>query len=195
MRKAGTIAILGVALTLAACAPGVNKTVAYSNDLVLVMLSRMSPDADLMPMARQFPNTNYRVERTDTGVTWIFTQEGADVCRFTAKVTPRDSKSSQVSTSLEDVSKGGERYICNVARIVGEESVAAAVEGRAADRQKVQSQLTRYMVSDIGGMTDSISKRMTEMAPPRSSDSSRYQSQPQPLPSGPVKPMAPLTPH
>jgi hypothetical protein len=166
MRRLTTISLTSLALVLGACSPGLNKSVAQSSDLVLVSLSQMSPQTDVMDMAKQFPNTAYQMSQTADGVTWTFMQNGAEACRFTAKVTAKDAKSSRVTTSLEDLSKGGERYLCNVVKIVGEESVAAAVDGRLADRAKVKTQLARYLVSDFGAMTESVSKRMTEMAPP-----------------------------
>jgi hypothetical protein len=166
MRRVTASVILSAALVLAACSPGVDKTVAQSNDLVLISLTRMPGDVDVFSMAKQFPNTEYQMSQTSDAVTWTFIQNGADACRFTAKITPKDAKSSRVTTSMEDVSKGGERYLCNVAKIVGEESVSAALDGRSADKAKVQDQLKRYLISDFAGMSESVSKRMTEMAPP-----------------------------
>ena len=168
MRGPSAITLISLTLILCGCSPGLNKTVASPSDQVLVSLSQMSPQTDVMDMAKQFPNTQYQMSQTADGVTWTFLQNNAEACRFTAKVTPKDAKSSRVTTSLEDLSKGGEKYLCNVVKIVGEESVSAAAEGRLADREKVKTQLARYMVSDFGAMTESVSKRMTEMAPPPS---------------------------
>jgi len=170
MRTTTAISSACLCLVLAACSPGVDKTVAQTNDLVLVTLTGMPGDTDVFSMAKQFPNTAYQMSQTSDSVTWNFSQNGTEACRFTAKITPKDARSSRVTTSLEDVSSGGERYLCNVVKIVGEESVSAALDGRAADKAKVQDQLKRYLISDFGAMTESVSKRMDEMAPPRGED-------------------------
>lgn len=159
-------AVLGF-LLLSACSGGIDTKVDEPSATVMARLTNMPADADIFHLGKQFPNTEYVVATTSSSVMWIFKQNGSDACRFVATVKELGSTASQVTTRLQDDSKGAERYICKVVKLVGEESVAATLAHRAADATAVNSQIQQFVVTDYAAVVDSVSNRMDEMAPPR----------------------------
>lgn len=164
MRHFGYCVLL---LLLSACSAGIDTKVDEPRAQVLARLADLPKDADVFELGKQFPNTEYVVATTSSTVMWIFKQDGKDACRFVATVEELGPSSSQVTTRLQDDSKGAERYICKVVKIVGEESVGAALARRPADVAAVNSQIKQFVVTDYAAIVDSVSKRMDEMAPPR----------------------------
>jgi len=159
-------AVLGL-LSLLACSGGIDAKLEEPSATVMARLTNLPRDADLFDMAKQFPNTEYVVATTASTVMWIFKQNGNNACRFMATVKADGAGASRVTTSLQDDSKGEERYICNVVKVVGEESVAAALARRPADQAAVNSKIKQYVITDYAAVSDAVAKRMDEMAPPR----------------------------
>jgi hypothetical protein len=149
-------------LALAAC----GKTVNEPRQAVIDRLGAMPSDANVMHLARQVPHAVFRSQLSAEGVDWIFSIGGNDICRFSAKVTEAGENASRVSTAMEELGDEQEIYLCNVARITGEESVTATLEGRPANVEAVSAQLNQYLVTNMGAVQDTVSRRMDEMAPP-----------------------------
>lgn len=156
-----------VMAALSACSEGVDTKVPEAKVNVVARLAEIPAEADVFPLAKPFPNTEYLVATSPSSVTWMFKQNGNDACQFVATVAEDGPNASRVTTELRDVSNGKESYLCKAVRIAGEESVAATLARRPADVAAVRGQISQLLVTDYGAVVDSVANRMDEMAPPR----------------------------
>lgn len=156
-----------VVAALTACAEGVDTKVSEAKVNVVARLANMPADADVFPMAKPFPNTEYLVATSPSTAAWMFGQNGDDACQFVATVAEDGPGASRVASELRDVSNGKESCLCKAVRIAGEESVAATLAHRPADVAAARRQIGQPLVTDYGAVVDAVANRMDEMAPPR----------------------------
>jgi hypothetical protein len=161
-------------ILLAACS-GRNSHVAAEplND-VRRRLIAIPAQANVLPVAMQAAGTSYWQESSDNPFVWRFAMNGHPYCTFYAELKEQGPGKTQVITwteRAEEAAKaaaaaGGDRadysYLCDVARIAGEETVAAAVGNRPADEQIVLSQLRRNLVADPASAMRSADAAMDE---------------------------------
>ncbi|WP_310495983.1 hypothetical protein [Sandarakinorhabdus sp.] len=172
LRRFFVIAASFIALT--ACSGGIDTRVDEPSEKVFKRLYNMPAQSDAFAKAVQFPGTNYYVGKGGVSeVIWYFKQNGAGICHFVATVTPEGPSASRVKTSLVDDSKGTERYICKLVKVVGEESVAATLARRSADVAAVNKEIQKVMFNNLGAVADTVSREMMEMAPPADNDCKR----------------------
>ena len=148
------------ALALSGCGELFGQTLNQPSGVVTSQLYRMPPGADLMRLPELWPGTKMRVESRDGSVIWTYSLKGEEVCRFTAHISPSGSEVSTVWTELDTLSSKDVRYLCTTVNIAGTESVAATLDGRDADRNKVEGELVAAAVGNIGsiqrGLADHI---------------------------------------
>lgn len=163
MRQA--VAITLSLAALAGCGRLFADVVQQPQSVVLNQIQYMPNAANLMEMPQRFPNAKMRIERGDEAIHWIYSIGGQDVCRFTAHVAEEGENSSTVWTSSKDISSGGEGYLCGSVNAAGKESVAATIEGRPADRMKVEKELAAVMVGNMASVHKTLGKQIQDMAP------------------------------
>lgn len=97
---------------------------------------------DLMDLPLKHGMSSARlVDRTAEGVTWTFMRKGEPVCRLTIHVKEETSTTSVIWTDVEKVAQYDDNGLCAALDIVGNESVAAVIEGRAANRERAAQQI------------------------------------------------------
>lgn len=161
MRAVGLrLFVLSAIVLLAACSGRTSHTAAEPLDAVRIRLIAIPDQANVLPVAMQAAGTSYWQESTGNPLVWRFAMNGAPYCSFFAELKEQGPGKTQVLTWAEPaddaakaaVAAGGERpdygFLCNVARIAGNETVAAAVENRAGDKQVILSKLRRNLVAD-----------------------------------------------
>lgn len=160
--------VLAIALSLAVltgCGRLFADVVQQPQSVVLSQIQYMPNAANLMEMPQRFPNARMRIERGDGVINWIYSIGGQDACRFTAHVAKEGENSATVWTSSEDISASGEGYLCGSVNAAGKESVAATIEGRPADRMKVEKELAAVMVGNMASVHKTLGKQIQDMAP------------------------------
>lgn len=165
----GSIFVVAISfLALAACGQDAKLVNEPPLDVVN-RLGSMPSNADVMYLAKQVPHASFRSQTGAEGVDWTFSIGGHDICRFSAKVVEAGAGTgaSRVSTSIERLGEQKEDYLCSIARITGEESVAATLEKRPANVEAVNEQLKQYLLNNMGEVQEMVSRRMDEMAPPK----------------------------
>lgn len=159
------MALTGLAfLALGGCGELFGDVVKLPRAAATSMIYNMPANANLMAMAGRFPEAEMRIATTEEGVVWTYRLSGQDACKFTAHVKEQDENTSVVWTSTEDVSAEGEGYLCAAVRVVGKESVAATIEGRPADRIKVETELAGVMVDNMGSVHKTLGKQVEAAA-------------------------------
>lgn len=158
---------VAAALSLAACSGGVDTGVPEAKVNVVARLAEMPADADVFRLAKPFKSTEYVVATSPSTVMWLFKQTGDNACEFVATVAEDGPNASHVTTELRDVSGGKNSYLCKMVKIVGEESVAATLAKRPADVPAITAQINQLLVTDYGGVVESVANEMDELAPPR----------------------------
>ncbi|MFC0588142.1 hypothetical protein ACFFF7_01810 [Novosphingobium aquiterrae] len=160
-----TLCILPLLAMPAGCDQLFADVVHQPQSVVLNQLHYMPNAANLMEMPRRFPNTAMRIDSGDGVINWTYAIGGQDSCRFTAHVAKEGEDRSTVWTTIEDISPGGEGYLCGSINVAGKESVAATLEGRAGDRMKVEKELALVMVGNMASVQKSLGKQIVDMAP------------------------------
>jgi len=187
-----TLALVG----LAACSGQTVRRVDEPAAIVEAKLRFPPQAADAMQVTKMMPEVAIYSENVGNVFSWRFTQRGSEYCRFIATVTPDGDKRSKVAMRailIDDavraaVDAGARKpdftFLCNVGRMAGEETVAAALEGRAADTSQVYDKLKIYVAANplaIGGMVntmyDEVARQMKDFqgspgqfSPPLSTD-------------------------
>lgn len=149
------------------CARLFADVVHQPKSVIVNQLHYMPNAANLMALPQRFPSSTLQVTATADEVNWTYSLGGKEVCRFTAHVADEGQDRSTVWTTSEDISSDGQGFLCGAVNVAGKESVAATIEGRAADRQKVETELAAVVVTNYASMQKSIAKEMTDMAPPK----------------------------
>ena len=175
--------ILGVAaMLLAAGCSGRERVVAEPLDAVLAKLSMMPQQADAMKFGNQLPGSAVYLEGLPDRLIWHFTKDGADYCRFTAQLIAAGPEKTRVVTRAEDakeasdaaVAQGGKpadySYLCGVARIAGDESVAATLENRPADMAAIGKRLQGYTMTNASGMMNAVDASLEDEIRRREAD-------------------------
>ena len=104
-------------------------------------------------------------ERDGDAIGWVYALNGKDACKFTVTVEAMGDDASTVWTKTKDISADGQDYLCATVSVAGEESVAAALAGRPADRVKVETELAAALVGNMGSVHKTIGDEMINMAP------------------------------
>lgn len=140
-------AACAVCLVFLAACTGAERVVNEPMASVSAKLLAMPQASDATKFALQTPETSVYVAPEGDRVVWHFTQRGRDYCRFYAELREDGASKTRVRTRSElapdaadaIVAEGGRRpdhsYLCNMARLAGEESVAATLQGRPVDNQ------------------------------------------------------------
>lgn len=155
-----TTAVIAAALLVAACSGRQTQVAEQPLTRVHGQLIAMPAQANAMDTAMQAAGTAYWIESGGNPIVWRFAMNGKAYCRFHAELTEKGPTSTVVATWAEQVDEASRaavedgrkrpdyRYLCDVARIAGEESVAAAVQNRAADKPAIVAKLRGKVASD-----------------------------------------------
>jgi hypothetical protein len=157
--------VISAVLTLTGCGELFADLVKQPRSAVVNMIYNMPADANLMRLPERLPNARMRVATGPDGVVWTYALAGKDVCTFTAHVKEETADTAVVWTDSDDISADGRRLLCDAVRIAGEESVAATLAGRPANRKLVESQLAAAMVGNIGEVHRTIGEEINRLAP------------------------------
>jgi hypothetical protein len=142
---------------------------------VHAQLASMPSAADVMDLSVQPPGATYNLESAGNPLVWRFKIHGKDYCRFSVKLTEVGPDRTQVETwaeSLEDAahaaaqnlgSKPDYRFFCEIARIAGQESVAATIERRSADGEAIQKRIARNVATDPLSVAGASAAAMDEV--------------------------------
>lgn len=157
------------ALVLAAC--GQTQSVDRPLPEVLTTLSSLPGDANAMSLATSFPGTSYWVEPTADKVIWHFTRESGEYGRYVAELDADGPSKTTVTTYIEEVgSDANLAFLRDIAKVAGDASVAAALEGRAVDRIAVENQIHKMIadnpVAAQMAAIQTVAEEMNRMAPP-----------------------------
>ncbi len=161
LAAAAAIALLG------ACSGGINRTVDRPVGEVEAMLQSST---DALALAAQLPGAGHSVERGDGRVVWHFTLYDQDYARFIISLAGDGPQATRVTTTFEEVndaSGAGLPYLREVAKAVGEESVAATLDGRAVDLAALQDRYVVQAAADptkVVGATRQIWDEAAKMA-------------------------------
>ena len=136
---------------LGACTGGTEQVVNEPITSVAAKLVAMPQASDATRFALQVAESAVYVapqsEPDGESLVWHFTQRGRDYCRFYAELRQDGAAKTRVRTHSElasdaadaIVAEGGKRpdhtYLCNMARLAGEESVSATLQGRPVDNE------------------------------------------------------------
>ena len=160
-------------LLLAACS-GRERVVAEPLDMVRAKLAMMPEEADALRLGIQNMGTDYHLEPGAETLVWHFTKDGVDYCRFTARLVAAGPSKTRVITRAEyatdaadaAVAAGRARpdysYLCDVARIASDESVAATLEARPADTRAVFKRIGAKVAANPTGMMRSVEAALAE---------------------------------
>ena len=159
------LALFFAAAFLSGCNWLFGQTVKQPSASVVSLLYSMPKSADVMNVPVRFPGTRMRVERDGDAISWVYSLNGKDACRFTVTVEAVGDDASTIWTKTKDISPEGQAYICATVTVAGEESVAAALEGRPANSAKVEAKLAAAAVGNMGSMQKTLADQIVEMAP------------------------------
>jgi hypothetical protein len=141
------------------------QTVKQPSASVVSLLYAMPKSADVMEVPLLFPGTRMRTERDGDVISWVYSLNGKDICKFTVTVEAMGDDASTIWTKTKDISSDGQSYLCATVEVAGEESVAATLEGRPADIVKVETKLAAALVGNMGSMQKTLGDQMVNMAP------------------------------
>jgi len=143
-------------------------------------LVAMPAASDATRFALQVPETSVYVapenEPDGERMVWHFTQRGLDYCRFYAELRPEGPDKTRVRTWAEKtadaadaiVAAGGRRpdhtYLCNMARLAGEESVSATLEGRPIDNAAMMRRIRANVAANPLAVGATAADAMDEAA-------------------------------
>lgn len=165
----GKLGFAVMALALAGC--GKSQTVDKPLAQVLVTLSSLPGDADAMSLATTMPGTSFWVEPGANKVVWHFMHQSGEYGRYVAELSEAGADRTRVSTHFEDgPAAPNMRFLDDIAKIAGDASVAAALEGHAVDRSGVQAKIRERIGSDPVAsqveVIEHVADEMDRMAPP-----------------------------
>jgi hypothetical protein len=171
----GTLSAVLVAGSLLTACSGESQHIANEPlSAVYSKLTSMPKNADVMDLAKQAAGTDYYLQPDGGELVWHFRMNGNDYCRLVARLEENSPTTTRVTTRAEDaaeaaeaaVAKGGERpdyrYLCNVARIAGEESVTATLEGRPAQTAAIWDEIRKYVATNPMAVMGAANAAMDE---------------------------------
>ncbi|HKX92270.1 MAG TPA: hypothetical protein VJM15_07585 [Sphingomicrobium sp.] len=158
-----------VAVVVVAC--GEKHSVDRPMAEVLTMLSSLPSDADAMSLATSFPGTSYWVEPTPDKVVWHFTRASGEYGRYVAKLSADGPNRTTVTTYIEESGSDANLvFLRDIAKVAGDASVVAALEGRPVDRVAVQRQIQKMIgdnpVAAQMAAIQTVAEEMDRLAPP-----------------------------
>ena len=143
-------------MLLGACGELFGSVVEMPRNQAAMLIYNLPRQADVMGLVEYSPGISLRSMLTNEGVVWIASKNGEDACRFTAHVKADTEAASVIWTDIKTIGQSDQQFLCDTLHIAGEESVAAAIEGRPANETAVQAKLANAMVSNIGSVERSI---------------------------------------
>lgn len=159
------LTLIMTAVLLTGCSGLFGETVKQPSASVVSLLYSMPQSADVMDVPERFPGTRMRTERDGDVISWVYSLNGKDACRFTVTVEAMGDDASTIWTKTKDISPEGQAYLCATVAVAGEESVAAALARRPADSAKVEAKLAAAAVGNMGSMQKSLGDQIVNMAP------------------------------
>ena len=169
MRKTFAI-IIGLAPLLSGCGQLFGSVVEMPRDSAATMLYNMGSGANLMDMPLGLSGIRMAVARSSDGVVWTYSRHGKPTCTFTAHVSEESAETSLVWSEVDEISAGGEDYLCAAVGVIGTESVAATLEGRAADTIGAQREIAALAPAHLASVFKGISDEVTRNANANTSD-------------------------
>ena len=158
------LAIAAGTVLLAGCSGGgIDETVDRPITEVQALVEAAPEQA--LELADQLPGTDHSIESEDGRVTWHFTLHGQEYAQFVVSLTPKGPQSTQVKTSLVEMAgstEPGVPFLRDGVEAVGEESVAAALEGRAVDMASLQRRFKAQVMADPSKVTGATAQLWNE---------------------------------
>lgn len=169
-----------IAAALASCSSGTR--VEKPLEEVHASLVSMSPQADAMNLATQFPGTAYYIQPDGSRLIWHFQHSGKDYGRFVATLKPDGDQATYVATSFEESNDapaaGNLSFLRDIARIAGEASVAAALSGQPVDREAIRQRIVAQVAADPmaahAATIETVSSEIDRLAPGKSDGDEIY---------------------
>jgi hypothetical protein len=141
MRRHSVITMMGCAL-LAGCGELGATVVELPRAQAVELFYHIPGSADLMDLPlKEGRSAERRVDRTPDGVAWTYLRKGSPVCQLTIHIREESATSSVVWTEVEKVAAYDDNNLCAALDIAGSESVAATIEGRAANRERAENSI------------------------------------------------------
>jgi hypothetical protein len=158
-----------IAVALVAC--GEKHSVDRPMAEVLTTLSSLPSDANAMQLATSFPGTSYWVEPAADKVVWHFTRASGEYGRYVAKISADGPNRTTVTTYVEEAgSDANLAFLRDIAKVAGDASVVAALEGLAVERAAVQQQIQKMIgdnpVAAQMAAIQTVAEEMDRLAPP-----------------------------
>ena len=193
------ILALAVAIALlGGCSGEIDRTVQRSPGDVEAILQSADSDKALA-LAAHVPGAGHWIEPGAGRVVWHFTLEGKDYARMNVSLAENGPGTTRVTSAFEEVNDAagqGLPYLREVAKAVGEETAAAAIEGRPVDQAALVNRYKLQVAGDpmkVVGVTrrywDEAAKITQEgdtssYQPPQSYDAPQPYDVPQPYDQG-----------
>ncbi|WP_309623942.1 hypothetical protein [Novosphingobium sp.] len=155
---------------LGGCGQLFGTVVEMPRDSAATMLYNMGSAANLMDMPLGLSGTRMAVARSSDGVVWTYSRYGKPTCTFTAHVSEESAETSLVWSEVDEIGHEGEDYLCAAVGVIGKESVAATLEGRAADTIGAQREIAALAPAHLSSVFKGISDEMTRQTRSETSD-------------------------
>jgi hypothetical protein len=172
MRNRLFLFVAAMTALLAACAGGAREFDLPLSE-VQHRLTELPREANVFGLLAELPGVAHWQERDGDRLVWHFTLNGQDYARYHAELTAVGDARTRVATRFEEaeeavVASPGRRgsdlaFFRETARIAADESVAAALEGRAADTSRIRTRLAAHIVADPMAVARSAGEMMKEM--------------------------------
>jgi len=158
-RLTGLVALV---LTLAACSADKSRVVNEPIDAIQARLTVLPPASDAMDVARSMPGMNVYPQPNDRVFTWRFVDNGMEFCQFVVELSEAGAGKTRVNHRAVEPpgAAAGYRYHCDLARFAGEETLAATLEGRPANRAALQKQFASYVIANPAAMMRAVDQSM-----------------------------------
>jgi hypothetical protein len=136
------LAILAGCALLAGCGELKGSVLEMPRAHAVELFYHLSGPVDLMDLPLQRGMSSGRqVERTPEGVVWTYTRKSEPVCSLTIHIKEQSPTSLVVWTEVEQVASYDDNNLCEALDIAATESVAAVIEGRAANRDLAEQKI------------------------------------------------------
>lgn len=164
------VIIMGLAPLLSGCGQLFGTVVEMPRDSAATMLYNMGAAANLMNMPLGLSGTRMAVAHSEDGVVWTYSRYGKPTCTFTAHVSEESAETSLVWSEVDELTRAGDDYLCAAVGVIGKESVAATLEGRAADALRAQREIAALAPAHLASVFKGISDEVTRNANANTSD-------------------------
>jgi hypothetical protein len=169
--------IVAAALLLGGCSGQTSHVAEEPLAAIRARLIALPSEANAMNTALQAVGTSYWLASTENPLVWRFAKDGAIYCVFNAKLEEAGTTRTRILSWVENADEAAQaavpagrqradyRFLCDVARIAGEESVRAVIENRPANNEVITAKLRQNLVQDPASAMRAADAAMEAAAP------------------------------